>query len=82
MGVVEARVCRDLGERADTGLGQAALVLARHLDEVIDPTPAATVARELRLLLAEIDAKNPAVTRSGLDDLRARRAAREKAAAG
>ncbi len=80
MGSVEAAVRRELGGRVESALGQAAIALARQLDGVVDPTPAATVARELRLVLAEIDSRMPAVARSGLDDLRARRAAREKAA--
>lgn len=80
MGSVTAAVRRDLGDRVDTALGQAALVLAQQLDDVVEPTPAATLTRELRLLLAEIDSRTPAAARSGLDELRERRAARGAAA--
>jgi hypothetical protein len=75
-GPVERAVSSDLAERASSGLGQAALVLARELDRSEDASMA-TVARELRLLLVEIDRLVPAESRSDLDDLRARRAARE-----
>ena len=75
-GPVERAVSSDLAERVSSGLGQAALVLARELDRSEDASMA-TVARELRLLLVEIDRLKPAESRSDLDDLRARRAARE-----
>jgi len=75
-GPVERAVSSDLGGRANSGLGQAALVLARELDRSEDASMA-TVARELRLLLVEIDRLVPQESRSDLDDLRARRAARE-----
>ena len=80
MGSVEVAVRAQLGERVELALGQAALVLARQLDECVDVGPLATLARELRLMLADIEARSPAVVRSGLDELRARRAAREEAA--
>ena len=75
-GPVERAVFSDLAERVSSGLGQAALVLALELDRSEDASMA-TVARELRLLLVEIDRLKPAESRSDLDDLRARRAARE-----
>lgn len=79
VGPVEDAVRRELGDRAGSALGLMAATLARQLDDAGDPTPAATVARELRLLLVEIDRVAPAQTRSVVDDLRARRASREKA---
>ena len=79
MGPVELALRRDLGDRAESVLGQAAIAIARRLDAEMESTPAASAARELRLLLAEIDRRVPVTARSAVDDLRARRAARGQA---
>ena len=84
-GPVELAVKRDLRRlpAADrrTALAASALTLARLLDEAaeVDPdkrmTAAAQAARELRATVGEL-LKNAPAARSGIDDLRARRAAR------
>jgi len=80
MGPVEAAVRVDLAERVRSALGQAALVLARHLDEAGEAAAATQAARELRLLLTEIWRTSAPAARGEIDDLRARRAERERAA--
>jgi hypothetical protein len=77
VGANEKAVLQDLDTRRETAYGQLAVTLARELDVASDPSAAAMVARELRLLLVEINKSVPEVARSELDDLRARRAARE-----
>lgn len=90
-GPVETAVRRDL-RRLPTGsrtgaLAASALALARLLDEVaVDVTAdkrmsaAAQAARELRATMTDL-LKDAPTARSGIDDLRARRAARAAAAA-
>lgn len=73
----EQALRNDLGARADLAYGRLAITLARQLDNTDDPASAAAVARELRLLLVEIGRSVPETVRSELDELRARRAARE-----
>jgi hypothetical protein len=85
---VELAVRRDLRrlpEQDRSGsLAAAALTLARMLDESgeVDPdkrlTAAAQAARELRGTMTEL-LKGAPKARSGIDDLRARRAARAAA---
>ena len=79
LGPVEAAIRRDLADRSESALVQAAFAIARRLDVETESAPAASVARELRLLLAEIDRQVPVTARSAVDDLRARRAARGQA---
>lgn len=52
---VEDRVAVELGELADTALGQQALLIARRLDERVDTSGSAvaTLSRQLSALLAE-----------------------------
>ena len=89
-GRVVLAVRRDLrrippDDRAGT-LAASALTLARLLDEIgeVDPdkqlTGAAQAARELRGTMTEL-LKGAPKARSGIDDLRARRAARARPSA-
>ena len=87
-GPVVRAVRRDLrrlpAEDRAGSLAASALTLARLLDEVsdVDPdkamTSAAQAARELRTTMTEL-LKGAPKARSGIDDLRARRAARAAA---
>ena len=74
-GPVESAVLLELGDRAESALGQVAVALARRLDSAEDHQ-AAAMARELRILISEIMKWMAPSARSDLDELRARRASR------
>lgn len=82
LGLVGRALLADLRARGQDGsaLGRTALALASHVDFGVETQAVTAAARELRLVLTEI-MKIPSEARSGIDDLRARRAEREKAAA-
>lgn len=83
---VEAGVLADLGALGDVprsaGLAQSALALARAVDDVSNSaTSRSMCARELRETLDRLRALAPVKgEKSGIDDLRDRRAARRAAA--
>lgn len=86
-GAVERAVRRELraltSEARGSGLAQTVLELAKHMDSALLPArDAAMVARELRIALAELRKMSPTVVRSKVDEVRARREARKRAAGG
>jgi len=83
-GAVERAVRADLrrlsSQDAKSALAVTALTLARQLDLADTPQAAAVVGRELRITLVALAKLAPATARSGIDELRDRRATRQQAA--
>ncbi len=65
-----------------SGLEQLAVTLARQIDAADEPRDIATLTHQLRMTLADLRRTTPSTTRSGIDELRARRETRKRAAGG
>lgn len=81
LGPVEAAVAADVDGRGSESLRQAALAVARAMDETTAARDMASLSKELRATLAEIDSQTEEPTADGVDDLAAKRDARRAAAA-